>query len=160
MRLLAVLQNQWFHDPEKVRAILARTPQARRRLIHYSLFAGCRTGRVLKDVFGEERCRTIVWEEASPEIGGKASSCFPADQAHLRAVLDDVKPDLVLAFGRIAGNALAELVPGAKLILGPHPTARQPDTMTKLRVMAGRIELFPGVDIDAVHTRRSGDHGG
>jgi hypothetical protein len=121
MRLLAVLQNQWFHDPEKVRAILARTPQARRRLIHYSLFAGCRTGRVLKDVFGEERCRTIVWEEASPEIGGKASSCFPADQAHLRAVLDDVKPDLVLAFGRIAGNALAELVPGAKLILGPHP---------------------------------------
>ena len=60
MKLLAVLQNQWFHDPDKVRAMIARTPACRRRVITYSLFAGCRTGRVLKAVFGE-RCREIVW---------------------------------------------------------------------------------------------------
>lgn len=45
MKILAVLQNQWFHDPEKVKAIIERTPKARRKIITYSLFAGCRTGR-------------------------------------------------------------------------------------------------------------------
>lgn len=138
MTVLAVLQNQWFREPDKVRAILQRTPQARRRIITYSLFAGCRTGQVLKAVFGD-RCRDIVWEEASPEIGGKASSCFPADHAHLRAVMEDVKPDVVLAFGRIASSALVQLVPTGKLIVGPHPTARGDDVLARLRSMKAQL---------------------
>jgi hypothetical protein len=136
MRVLAVLQNQWFRDPDKVRVIFERTPQARRRVIHYSLFAGCRTGQVLKEIFGEVLCREIVWEEASPDIGGKSSACFPADLAHLRAVLDDVRPDIVLGFGKIACDALAGLVDGYDLVVGPHPTARGADTLPRLRIMA------------------------
>lgn len=135
MKILAVLQNQWFHNPEKVKAIIERTPKARRKIITYSLFAGCRTGRVLKQVFGDDCARRFVWEEASREIGGHASSSFPADPAHLQAVLDEVHPDVVLAFGRIASDALAKLVPQDKLIAGPHPTARGPTTAAMLLAM-------------------------
>ena len=138
--VLAVLQNQWFHDPDRVKAILKRTPQARRKIIAYSLFAGCRTGRVLRETFGKERCRQIVWEEASREIGGHASSTFPADLTHLRAVLDEVRPSIVLGFGKIACDALACLVDGYDLVVGPHPTARGVDTLPRLRIMAECLE--------------------
>lgn len=135
MKILAVMQNQWFHDPEAVKRIVARWPQRRRDLIGRFLFAGCKSGRVLKSVFGE-RINDIVWEEASPEIGGESASCFPADLAHLRATLADVKPDIVLGFGKIACDALAGLVDGHDLVVGPHPTARGADTLPRLRIMA------------------------
>ena len=140
MKLLAVLQNQWFHDPARVREILARRPELRRQFCHRALFAGCKTGQVLKSVFGP-LCREIVWENASPQIGDFAASKFPADHLHLRAVLDEVKPDIVLAFGRIAGNALTALVPAEKLIIGPHPTARGADVLPRLREIRARLPL-------------------
>jgi hypothetical protein len=59
VKVLAFLQNQWFHDPDHVRGILERHPQARRRIIHYSLFAGCATGRMLKTALGEEWCKKM-----------------------------------------------------------------------------------------------------
>ena len=139
MKVLAILQNQWFNDPDHVRHLFDRYPRARRRMIAYALFAGCKTGRILKLAFGEEWCRKIVWEEASPEIGGKASSVFPADPAHLRAVIDEVKPTIILAFGRIASDGIAaimpmpDLVPAATIINVIHPTARGVDTLPLLR---------------------------
>jgi len=84
--ILAVLQNQWFPDQDRVRAILLKTPESRRRILRYALFAGCRTGKVLKSVFGD-RCDDIIWENASPQIGGRAASSFQADtQHHVRCV--------------------------------------------------------------------------
>lgn len=136
MIVLAVLQNMWVNDPEKVKAMLARTPQARRRMICYSLFAGCRTGRVLKQVFGDDCSRRFVWDESTTEIAGNPRDTFPPDLEHLRRVLDEVRPDVVLAFGRIASSALARVVPEEKLLMGPHPTARQPDTLQRLKAMA------------------------
>ena len=142
MKVLAILQNQWFRDPEKIRAILKRHPEARRRMIHYSLFAGCRTGRVLKAALGEEWCRKIVWEEASPEIGGEASSCFRADTRHILDVIVDVQPTVILAFGKIASDAVNSLCPIHRrgppatiinVIFATHPTARGVDTLRLLR---------------------------
>lgn len=139
MKVLAILQNQWFRDPDHVREILERTPQARRRIIHYALFAGCRTGRVLKAGLGEEWCRKIVWEEASPQIGGEASSVFPADPAHIRAVIYEVKPTVILALGKVAHdgvNALMpmlDIVPAITIINSTHPTARGIDAVGTLR---------------------------
>ena len=139
-KVLAVLQNQWFQDPDRVRAMLARRPDLRRPFCHRALFAGCRTGQVLKTVFGP-LCAQIVWENASQEIGGKSSEKFPADLDHLRACLVEVRPDVVLAFGRIASGALRDLVPVDRLLVGPHPTARQPDTLQLLRSMATKLKL-------------------
>lgn len=143
MKVLAFLQNQWFHDPDHVREILKRTPQARRRIIHYALFSGCRTGRVLKAGLGEEWCRKIVWEEASPEIGGEASSVFPADPAHILKAIEEVKPTVILALGKIASDAMFSLTPnGMTLITGPHPTARGVHTLPALRVIRTNLDIM------------------
>lgn len=140
--VLAILQNQWFRDPDRVREILARTPQVRPRLIAYALFAGCRTGRVLKRVFGEDLCRRITWEEASPHIGGQASAVFPADLDHLTTLVMRHQPVAILAFGKIAADAMAVVLerPTKRLITGPHPAARQPQTESRLIQMKIRLK--------------------
>lgn len=40
MKILAVLQNQWFKNPERVKAMIARRPDLRRDYIARFLFAG------------------------------------------------------------------------------------------------------------------------
>src|SRR5688572_11378836 len=110
MSVVAIMQNQWFHNPERVRRLMETRPEARERLIAYALFAGCKSGRVLRSVFGD-LCDDFVWEEASREIGDRASSVFTADLAHLRAVVEKHQPRIVLAFGRVAGLAMQILVP-------------------------------------------------
>ncbi len=136
-RVLAVMQNQWFKDPDRVRAMIARdtTGHLRARLIHYALFAGCHSGKILLRVFGD-RVHEWTWDEASTAIGGHAAAVFPADHEHLRGLIASVKPDIVLAFGSIAGNALAGILAGdakPKLILAPHPAARGKDVMSLLQ---------------------------
>ncbi len=140
--ILAIMQNQWFKDPDRIRIILDRGLKRglkRHDFIMRTLFMGCKSGRVLKSVFGETLCRNIIWEEASPNIGGHAASAFPADINHLQSVLEEINPDIVLAFGRIASDALVPLVPESMLIIGPHPTARGSDTLPRLKTM--RIHL-------------------
>jgi len=123
--ILAFLQNQWFKDPEAARQVFARHPEHRERLVATYLFMGCLTGRRLLEVFGEELCDEIVWEECSPEIGGKSSSAFPADLDHIRKAIDKHRPDVILAFGKIAGDAMAAIRPLTRVIRAPHPAARQ-----------------------------------
>ncbi|HMJ28588.1 MAG TPA: hypothetical protein VK512_07695 [Xanthobacteraceae bacterium] len=142
MKVLAILQNQWFRDPDRVRAFIERRPELRRNFIRRALFSGCRTGRILKTALGEEWCRKIVWEEASPEIGGQASSRFRADTRHILDVVVEVQPTVILALGKIASDAVNSLCPIHRLtppatiiniITAPHPTARGMDTLRLLR---------------------------
>lgn len=133
MVILAFMQNMWVRDPIRVKRCIEQFGEGyRRRLIHYALFAGCLSGRRLQSAFGKEVCDQIKWEEASREITGYANAAPPADPAHIAAVLSQFNPDVVLCFGRIAGDAVPALYTG-RMILAPHPAARGPDTLIKLR---------------------------
>lgn len=147
MTILAILQNQWFRDPERVRKMIAegeaRHPgKYRHRLIATALFAGCRTGANLRKTFGEW-CDRIVWEESSPDIGGHAASVFPADPEHLQKLLTEIKPDVVLTFGLVATTAMTPLLIGTPVhhITAPHPTARAGDTLRLLWNARRNLEL-------------------
>lgn len=142
MKVVAFLQNQWLDDPLRAEAMIERTPAVRPRLIKYALFQSL-TGRRLVEVFGEE-CVEWVWDNASPRIGGESSACFPADMGHVRAVLAEHGPDVVLAFGRVASKAVGLLDGEFELITGPHPAARGDDVMARLRAMAERLRAFGG----------------
>lgn len=148
MKILAFMQNQWFKDPEKVRAIYAKHPEMRNDLIARFLFMGCLSGRRLRAALGEQLCDQIVWEEASPEIGGNAASKFPADTNHIAGAIIKHKPDVVFAFGAIASNGVLAAWPEIaahptpivfELITGPHPAARK-DPMPRLREMAQCVQ--------------------
>ena len=142
MKIVAFLQNQWVNDPERLRQMIARTPAVRTRFLMYALFQSF-TGKRLKQVFGEE-CMEWEWDEASPKIGGYSSSSFPADPEHIRSVLAEHEPDVVLTFGKTAEKALKKIAGDIKLISGPHPAARQNDVLERLREMAQELALLRG----------------
>ncbi len=148
MKVLAFLQNQWFPERsvEGVRRIFWAYPERRNELIARFLFYRCRTGKVLRHIFGDDWCDGIIWENASPEIGSKPSDAYPADVEHMYRAIMLHKPSMVLAFGRIAGNGLLSVLrfchelpvaqPSAfKFIVGPHPAARTADVLATLRKM-------------------------
>jgi hypothetical protein len=140
MIVLAFLQNMWFKDPNKVRAVFQRNPEHRNQLIATYLFMGCLTGRRLLQVFGDDLCDKIIWEECSPEIGGRACALFPPDVAHMRAAIEKHHPDIVLGFGAVAREALSLICPpGTRTILAPHPAARGNKTVTELKRAAERL---------------------
>lgn len=143
--IVAFLQNQWFRDPERMKAMRQRPPWSERPRHEWNatwLFFGCLTGRRLQAAFGEELCDRILWEEVSPEIGGKSSSAFPADKQYITTILDEHRPAVVLAFGKIAGDALSSMLqPDWTLIRGPHPAARHPTVVAELRAMRLALNL-------------------
>ncbi len=144
-KIVAFLQNQWFRDPERVKSIIAETTkrEADRRTadeirewyIACFLFMGCLTGRRLRSSLGEELTSLIVWEECSREIGGYSASAFPSDLNHMRDVLNRHNPDAVVAYGKIASDALQIISNERKslrVIYAPHPAARHGSVMSDL----------------------------
>lgn len=134
MKIVAFLQNQWFKDPEWAKQMLQRYP--RHRFLHCTLFMGCKTGQNLRIAFGD-LCEEIYWEEVSREIGGHSSSAFPPDLEHISAVLDQQRPDVVLAFGKIATKGVKACWQG-RMIEYPHPAAR---FITKAMLLEWRTQL-------------------
>lgn len=133
---VAFLQNMWVRDPDRVRLLIARHgDEYRTRFMHMALFSGCLTGRRLKTAFGDDLLRTIHFEEASREIAGDSKTICPPDHTHIRKTLDQFNPKVVLAFGKIAHDAVVQHWNGA-LIKAPHPAARHPDTVSRLRAAA------------------------
>ena len=60
---------------------------------------------------------------ANPRIGKTASSKFSADIPYVNKAICKVKPDLILACGRIAHTAIEHY--SGRIILMPHPAYRQ-----------------------------------
>lgn len=127
-KILAILQNQWFRNPGQVKAIYQRYPEQRNRLIRDFLFMGCLSGKRLMSALGEELCYQIIWEEASPEIGSYSGSNFGADLIHIKWAIKKHLPNIVIAFGKVAGDAVRQIESENDLptsfLYAPHPAAR------------------------------------
>lgn len=141
LTILAIMQNQWFRDPERVKKIYERNPERRTHFIRQFLFFNCLSGRRLQKAFGADLCRRIVWEEASPQIGGTSRSVYPADLDHLRRAIQAHEPDLIICFGKIAGDALREIKPPVEVLFAPHPAARN-NPLADLAKLMGRIDAL------------------
>lgn len=147
MTIVALLQNQWFYNADRVRGRYARREgepieqwwARRARWNGRYLFGGCLTGRRLLKAFGAQVCDGIIWENVSPKIAGKASECFGVDQSHVDAVMDHFRPDVVLFFGRVAQKAD---VHAPVMLTGPHPAARHGGVVDELRAMAHKLQLL------------------
>lgn len=139
MTIVAFLQNMWVRHPERVkRAIEKDGEEFRLKFMRFALFRGCLTGRRLKAAFSEQLCDEIIWEETTREIAGDPKTIFPAQPEHIKDVLEKFQPDVVLTFGKIAEEAVKPLC-SDKVICSPHPAARQPDTIQKLKNAAALV---------------------
>lgn len=147
MKIVAFLQNQWFKNPALMQRILLEQFKGdREKFVATYLFYGCVTGQRLRAALGEDLCDQIVWENASPVIGGEASAKFVADRSHVKRVIEKHEPTHVIGFGKVACDILDEIrtihqslhsenVPW-KFIRAPHPAARQSDVPMRLKLVA------------------------
>lgn len=143
MIILAILQNQWFREPDRVQEIYDRYPDKRHYFIRQFLFMGCATGKRLRSALGAELCSHIIWEEAHPKIGGHSGSSFGADLEHIKKAVDSINPELIICFGRIAGDAVKALNLPHQIIYAPHPASRQ-NPMPRLKALPEEIKNFQG----------------
>lgn len=146
MKVLAILQNMWVRDPERVRRLIAESEHGekfRRRLIATALFGGCLTGRRLTAELGALRER-IIWEESSREILGDPSAVPKPDPDHILKVVVQEKPGIVITFGKVAEEgyrSVRDWLKGAVplWVISPHPAARSPDSQAAFKRQMGYI---------------------
>lgn len=144
-KVLAIMQNQWVRDPAQLQRILDRHDEAfRRQMVARLLFMGCVSGKRIKAAFGDLIHR-IVWEEASRVITGSPHEAPPADVDHIVKVIEELKPSIVLTFGKIATNgtlkALSRLEGSHRFTVmsAPHPASRGDALASALGMMAQEL---------------------
>ncbi len=78
---------------------------------------------------------------STTEIGNKPEATFPPDPEHIKQVISEIKPDKILACGKVAQKGM-ELV-GIDYIPAPHPAWRQ-----LTRVHTATIKALLEEDVD------------
>ncbi len=148
MKIVGFLQNAWFKQPERLRR---HSPETRRRIWLYALYHSY-TGKKLRQHLGAVY-DDVHWENASPLVATHSTKAYRADYDHIAGVLTDQSPDVVLAFGQIASDALAKCWHG-HLLCGPHPAARF-EKDAALSAMAVRLRSFFNGDAAVAETAKA-----
>ncbi len=126
-RIVGVLQNPWFKPGTHPHLIdFYRTNYEFRRRV----LARSRTGKVLREVFGDEVFREIYWTDASFESGEVSNHKSQPDLDFLEREIAGAV--IVVAFGRVAQIAMRMLTLGGrakqthnfKYVEALHPTSR------------------------------------
>lgn len=141
--VLAILQNMWVNNPQRVRKMIENTEHGetlRQRLIRYALFAGCKTGRRIKSAFGDELIECMEFDEVSREISGNPSFVPTPDRRHVYRTIKYHNPKILIAFGKLASETVRGLWKGP-LIVAPHPAARRDTVMDELKEAARKLKL-------------------
>jgi hypothetical protein len=144
-RILAIMQNQWFRDPERAKQSMDRLekvhgPRARRRFIYHALFAGSLSGKRLLNAFGADMVARMDWEECSREISGHSSFRPTPDQEHIKKAILDADPHIIITFGAIAFDATKPLFAGL-VIRSTHPAARGHAARNHLETAAKKLRF-------------------
>lgn len=134
--IVAFLQNPWF--PAHTHPTLVAKYRDRQDF-HRRILGGSVTGKRLIAAFGDMYDK-IHWDNANWRHTSVANGKLPADLEHIDRVLTNNMPDLVLAFGKVAENAISPMVGkfGFTMIACPHPSAFG-NTSGNLTMLAKRV---------------------
>jgi len=138
--LLVILQNAWRANGE--------------RYSHKQWLEALwnsHTGRRLRNILPETP-HTLYVANASPEIGKESSSMFPADIGYIKRQIARVSPDVIVACGQVASNAITEIAPDAICITAPHPAWRAYSKEREMQVQA-QVESF----VSSAYKRMNGN---
>jgi hypothetical protein len=128
--------------------------ERRNAIIGRGLFAGCKTGKVLRQC-GLVEMPWIAWDNASPAIGTRSHHKFLPDPEHMAGVINQYRPLLVIALGNEAQRGLEQLsLDGCVVLCGPHPAARM-NVIPELTVIGRKVEELYEDVIGPAHPGRS-----
>lgn len=123
LTILAFLPNPWF--PEGTSRGIVEQYQTDQEF-HRDLLKCTMAGIQLHQAFGEEMWKRIIWENVSPVVTDHPRKKAAKNQGHVDAIISKHKPDLILAFGEQAHQAVSDSV-GAirtKVMVCHHPGSR------------------------------------
>lgn len=131
--VVAFLQNPWFKPGtgDRIINLYMKCATYRRAVLSLS-----QTGRALRAAFGD-MYDVIWWDNACPRPGFERSASLPPDLDHVRAVIERIRPRLVLCFGRSAEIAVRHVYQG-QVMTCCHPMARG-NRKQELEEFAGRV---------------------
>lgn len=101
--IVAFLQNPWFPPGTDERHLTNYQIDVdfRRRVLSMSM-----TGKRLVEAFGQEWYHKIWWDNANPVAAEKASGALIPNETHIKMVVEQQKPELILTFGILARDGL------------------------------------------------------
>jgi len=136
MKIVAFMQNPWFPPGTQKRHVeLYNTDQD----FHRTLLANTMSGKRLKQAF-KSMFDQIYWDNVAPAAAEEACGKTDVDIEWVEKVIAQQRPDLILTFGTLAKDALAEaIVPTACRVMScHHPNARF-RTQADLDTFAGEV---------------------
>ena len=155
IKIVAFLQNPWFKLGTEERIIhLYRDDQE----FHRRILASCMTGQRLMTAFGD-LYDTIWWDNTNWRPSWhSAGKVFP-DFDHIKKVLEEVKPNIILHFGNQARDAVDAVTMGLayQKLYCHHPNARHQtvqdlcDFAATVRAKILELEMIgqdPPLDLD------------
>lgn len=121
MIIFGLLQNQYLKNPERMVDMVKRYGEDSREVFtKHALFAGCKTGQNLTRIFGPE-AKTWIWVNCTPQIGRTTSERFPTDLDYIIGKLEHYQPDIIMAFGGQARDAMRRIKTDVPVIFTVHP---------------------------------------
>jgi len=99
-------------------------------------FKNCHTGRRLRKAIPDNVDIHII--NSNPSIGNNADSYFKPDNKHVSKRINEINPDIILACGNSAKQAIDSIEVGVPVIKMPHPAYRALKNRT-LYYVKGRI---------------------
>jgi uracil-DNA glycosylase len=87
------------------------------------------------DIFEVKVCN------ANPTLADSPDGIFPADLRHLRRVVRRVRPSVILACGKVAQEAIAEITPAVPVVEMRHPAYRLLSKQTTAEIKARLVGL-------------------
>lgn len=137
-KLLVVLQNPWAKEGfEKWNPGIWKNK-----------FKTSHTGRrLLGEIIPPEKFK-IYFTNANPTIGKTSSSNLPPIISHLQKRIDTVCPDIILACGKNAYEALVSIGGGVTVMPIKHPAHRlfSKKETAEIRATLERFEIQDGVE--------------
>ena len=122
VNIVAFMQNPWFPPGTDKELIYQYKTQQE---VHRKLLKETMSGYRLHQAFGELFDR-IHWDNVAPEAVDHPKKRSPVEIAHVEKVIKTVKPNLILTFGEVAKEAIADSIAAIqiKTMACHHPNAR------------------------------------
>lgn len=115
VNLVAFLQNAW--SPAYAGRKWPR--ESWLKALHRS-----RSGQRIRVMTAECPDAEIWWDNTTPICGDHPDSVIPPDLGHMRKVIRERRPTIILAMGGQAATALRKLQPDCSVLMLPHPAYR------------------------------------
>jgi len=122
INIVAFMQNPWF-PPGTQREVIDRykTDQEFHRRLLRETMSGYRLHQAFGDLFDR-----IHWDNVAPEAVDHPKKRSPVNVKHVDNVILTVKPNLILTFGEVAREAIADSIAAIRIktMYCHHPNAR------------------------------------